>query len=106
MSLFQFIRSEAENVTSIVTQQKQITSSILDTIKSFIPRIQSAWIGGDADEFAADVGRKVVPAMLELIAAIGGTNISLSKSVSIVDQADSQIKGLAGGVRDVFSKIF
>lgn len=106
MSLFQFIRSEADNVTSIVAQQKQITSGILDTIKSYIPQVQSAWIGGDADEFAADVGRKVVPAMLELITAIGGTNISLSKSVNVVDQADSQIQQLAGGVKDVFGKIF
>ena len=67
--------------------------------------MQSAWIGGDADEFAADVARKVIPAMTELIAAIGGININLNSATSIVDQADQKCQGMANQLGDLFGQI-
>jgi uncharacterized protein YukE len=105
MSFLQFLRGDVENVMSGVEQQKQIASNLLDTIKSYIPRVGAAWIGGDFDEFAADVMRKLVPAMVELIAAIGGVNLNLTKATNIVDQADSKVKSLADGIGDLFSGI-
>lgn len=104
--LFQFMRDQVSNVIQGVGQQQQITSGVLDQVKASVPRIKSSWIGGDADEYEADVARKVVPAMLELIAAIAGINLNLNKATSLIDQADSKIKGLAGGLGDVFSQIF
>lgn len=104
-NILRFIRAETDRVTNIVAQQQQIVSGILDAIKSYVPKVQQAWIGGDADAFAADVFRKLVPAMMELIAAIGGTNINLTKSTNVIDQADRQVQQLASGVKDVFSKI-
>lgn len=101
----QFLRNEVSNVISGVGQQQQIVSGVLDQIKSYVPKIQSAWIGGDADEFAADVGRKVVPAMVELIAAIGGINLNLGKATNVVDQADSKSKGMADQLGDLFGQI-
>jgi uncharacterized protein YukE len=105
MSFLQFIRSEVSNVTSGVNQQQQLVSGVLDQIKGYIPKVQSAWIGGDEKEFEADVMRKVVPAMMELIAAIGGVNLNLSKATSIIDQADSKVKSLADELGDIFDKI-
>jgi uncharacterized protein YukE len=105
MSFLQFIRSEVSNVTSGVNQQQQIVSGVLDQIKGYIPKVQSAWIGGDEKEFEADVMRKVVPAMMELIAAIGGVNLNLSKATSVIDQADSKVKSLADELGDIFDKI-
>jgi uncharacterized protein YukE len=104
--ILRFIRSETNRINGIVAQQRQIVSGILDAIKSYVPKVQSAWIGGDADAFAADVFRKLVPAMMDLIAAIGGINLNLSKSIEAIDQADRQVQQLAGGVKDTFSKIF
>jgi uncharacterized protein YukE len=101
----QFLRDQVSSVMSTVGQQQQITSGVLDQIKGFVPKVQSAWIGGDADEFAADVARKLVPAMLELIAAIAGINVNLSRATSIIDQADSKVKGLANNLGDLFSQI-
>ncbi len=101
----QFIRDQVDNVTATVGQQQQVTSNVLDQIKGFVPKVQSAWIGGDADEFAADVARKLVPAMMELIAAIGGINLNLGKATGIVDQADSKAKGLADNLGELFSQI-
>lgn len=101
----QFIRDQVDNVTATVGQQQQVTSNVLDQIKSFVPKVQSAWIGGDADEFAADVARKLIPAMMELIAAIAGINLNLGKATGIVDQADSKVKGMADNLGEVFSQI-
>jgi WXG100 family type VII secretion target len=101
----QFLRGEVSNVIAGVGQQQQITSQVLDQIKSFVPKVQSAWIGGDADEFAADVARKVVPAMTELIAAIGGINLNLNSATSIVDQADQKCQSMANQLGDLFGQI-
>jgi uncharacterized protein YukE len=105
MNFLQFIRGDVENVIAGIAQQQSQTSGVLDVIKSFIPKIQAAWIGGDAEEFAADVNRKIVPAMIELIAAIGGVNLNLNKATNIVDQADSKVKGMADQLGDLFSQI-
>ena len=101
----QFLRGEVSNVIAGVGQQQQITSQVMDQIKSFVPKVQSAWIGGDADEFAADVARKVIPAMTELIAAIGGINLNLNQATSIVDQADQKCQGMANQLGDLFGGI-
>jgi uncharacterized protein YukE len=102
---FQFIRAQVENVTAGVGQQQQIVGGVLDQINSYVPKVQSAWIGGDADEFAADVARKVIPAITELIAAIAGVNLNLTRATSMVDQADTKVKSLADGLGDVFGQI-
>jgi len=105
MSFLQFVRSEVSNVSSGVSQQQQIVSGVLDQIKGYIPKVQSAWIGGDEKEFEADVMRKVVPAMMELIAAIGGVNLNLNKATSVIDQADAKVRSLADELGDIFDKI-
>ena len=103
--MLQFLRGEVSNVMSGVGQQQQIVSGVLDQIKSYVPKVQSSWIGGDADEFAADVARKVVPAMIELIAAIGGINLNLTKATSAVDSGDVKAKGMVSQLGDLFSQI-
>ncbi len=103
--MLQFLREQVANVSSGVGQQQQIVSGVLDTIKSFVPKVQGSWIGGDADEFASDVARKVVPAMTELILAIAGININLTKATSAVDAGDAKAKGMVGQVADLFGQI-
>jgi uncharacterized protein YukE len=103
--MLQFLRGEVSNVIAGVGQQQQLVSGVLDTIKGFVPKVQAAWIGGDADEFAADVARKVVPAMIELIAAIGGINLNLTKATSAVDAGDAKAKGMVSQLGDLFGAI-
>ena len=101
----QFLRGEVENVTAGVGQQQQIASQVMDQLKSYVPKVQSAWIGGDADKFAEDVASILVPAMMDLIAAIGGVNTNLSQATSIVDQADQKSQGMASQLGDMFGQI-
>jgi WXG100 family type VII secretion target len=105
MSFLQFMRGDVSNVMSGIGQQRQIAENLLDTIKSYVPKVQASWIGSDADEFAADVARKLVPAMVELIAAIAGVNLNLTKATNTVDQADNKSKGMADQLGDLFGQI-
>lgn len=101
----QMLRGEVDNVTSGIGQQQQMVSGVMDQLKSYVPKVQSAWIGGDADKFAEDVARILIPAMLDLIAAIAGVNTNLSSATSIVDQADQQCQGMASQLGDMFGGI-
>jgi uncharacterized protein YukE len=103
--MLQFLRGEVSNVIAGVGQQQQIVSGVMDQIKSYVPKVQSSWIGGDADEFAADVARKVIPAITELIAAIAGINLNLNKATSAVDSGDAKAKALVGQLGDLFGQI-
>jgi hypothetical protein len=100
-----FIRGGVEQVMSGISQQQQITTGVLDTIKSYVPTVQQVWTGNDATEFGNDVGRKLVPATLELIAAIAGVNLNLTKSTNIVDQADNQSQKLGEELGQEFGQI-
>lgn len=102
---FMFVKSGVEQAMSMISQQQDISQTHLDLVKGYVPKVQSAWIGKDAEEFAADVQRKVVPAFLELIAAFAGVNLNLTKSANMVDQADNQSKGLANQLGDLFGAI-
>ena len=101
----QFLRGEVENVTAGVGQQQQLAGQVLDQIKSFVPKVQGAWIGSDENKFAEDVASILVPAMMDLIAAIGGVSINLSQATSIVDQADTKCQGMANQLGDLFGGI-
>jgi uncharacterized protein YukE len=101
----QFLRGEVDNVIAGVGQQQQITSQVMDQIKSFVPKVQAAWIGGDAEAFAEDVAREIIPAITELIAAIGGVNLNLNSATGIVDQADQKAQGMANQLGDLFGQI-
>ena len=105
MSFLQFLRGPVEDVMSKVGSQQQQAQGLMDQIKGYIPKVQSAWVGGDEKEFEADVMRRLVPAMMELIAAIAGINLNLTKAISVMDSADKKVKSLASGLGDVFSKI-
>lgn len=102
---FQFIQEQVQNVSSTVKQQQNLTQGVMDQIKSYPAKVQGAWIGGDADEFAADVARKLIPALTELILAIAGIDVNLGKATQTVQQADQKVQKLADGLGDLFSKI-
>lgn len=104
-SVFRFLRGDVTSVMAGFNVQKQIVSALLDRILGFIPRVRSAWIGGDADEFAADVQRKLVPALRDLIAAIGGINVNLEKAIGIVDQADRACRSVVANLSDRIARI-
>ena len=93
-------------MVSTASQQASQAQNLLGQIQGYVPKVQSAWRGGDEKEFEADVQRKLIPAMMQLIAAISGFGGNLTKATGVMDSADKKIQGLANGLGDVFSKIF
>ena len=104
--LMQYIASQVQSVMSTVSQNHSASEAVLGVIKSFPPKIKQSWIGGDADEFEADVARKLVPVMMELILAIAGINVNLTKATGVMEGADAESGGLVGKLGDVVGKIF
>jgi uncharacterized protein YukE len=103
--IFQFIRDQVQQSSAMVSQAKNITQNVMQQIQGYPNIVGNAWIGGDADSFAEKVVTKLLPAIAELIAAIGGVNLNLTDATAIVDEADQKIQGMAGGLGDLFGSI-
>jgi len=87
-------------------QQATQTQAVQSLVKAYGPKIQSAWIGGDADEFNADILRKLMPKFVELALAFTGIQVNLTKSSDTASSGDKKASGLASGFADVCSKIY
>ena len=105
MSVFQFIRGQVQQSSSMISQGQNITQNVMQQIQSYPNIVGAAWIGGDADQFAEKVVTKLLPAIAELIAAIAGVNLNLTDATNAVDEADQKIQGMAGNLGDMFSGI-
>jgi uncharacterized protein YukE len=68
----------------------------------YIPRVEGSWTGGDEKEFSADVQRKLIPAIKELMQAIAGFGGNLGSVGNIMSQADSKVASKVGGLADKF----
>lgn len=106
MSFFQFDFGQVMDAASKFTQQKTATDNAQSIITSTIAKIQGAWIGGDAEEFASDVMRRIVPKYTELALAFTGLNVNLTKSNDSVQGADQKASKMANQLGDLFSQIY
>ena len=87
-------------------QQRTMTEQAQSVVKSFGPKVQSGWIGGDADEFNADILRKLMPKYAEFAAAFTGFELNLTKSSDQTTAADKKASSLAQGFADLASQIY
>lgn len=87
-------------------QQRTLTDQAQSVVKSFGPKVQSGWIGGDADEFNADILRKLMPKYVEFAAAFSGFELNLTKSNDQTSAADKKASSLAQGFADQASQIY
>ncbi|MBM2844005.1 MAG: hypothetical protein HW404_1842 [Anaerolineales bacterium] len=86
-------------------QQKSLTEQSQGIVKAFGPKITSAWTGKDAQEFALDIGRKLVPKYVEFALAFTGVQATLTKSTETAGTSDKTSSGLAQGFADQASQI-
>ena len=105
MAEFLFKRSETENARASIGQQTKAAEEVLNRIKGYIPKVESAWTGGDEKEFEADVQRKLVPAMTRLMVALVDFTGVMGKIMDLFDQKDNQVKGMVGKLADQFTNI-
>jgi uncharacterized protein YukE len=86
-------------------QQKSLTDQNHDIVKGFAQRITSAWTGKDAQEFAADIPRSLLPKYVEFALAFTGIQATLTKSSETAQASDKQSSSLVKGFADQASKI-
>jgi hypothetical protein len=105
-NVFQISFGQVAEMAGKFGQQKDATDQSQSTVKAFGPKVQSAWIGGDADEFVADIARKLVPKYIELALAFTGVQVNLTKTSDTASSGDQKASRLAQGFSDLCSKIF
>jgi hypothetical protein len=105
-NVFQISFGQVADLASKFGQQKDATDQSQSIVKGFGPKVQSAWIGGDADEFVADIGRKLVPKYLELALAFTGIQVNLTRTSDTASSGDQKASGLAQGFADLCGKIY
>ena len=105
-SVFQISFGQVAELAGKFGQQKDATDQSQSTVTNYGPKVQSAWIGGDADEFNTDIGRKLVPKYVEFALALTGVQVNLTKSSDTASAGDKKASGLAQGFSDLCSKVF
>jgi len=103
---FQFMPNLVMDIAKNVMSQKTATENDQSTVKSYVPMVQSAWIGGDEEAFSNEVLTRLVPKYFELALAFAGIELNLTKSSDSVQSADQKAAKAANGLGDLFSKIF
>jgi WXG100 family type VII secretion target len=101
----QMVFGQVQSCMGTVNSQKGMAEGSLNAIKGIVPKVEQGWIGEDADEFKADIQRKVIPAMAKLIAAIAGMSLNLGKAGETINNADKQAGGIANQIGDLFGSI-
>lgn len=95
-----------EDVIVQIKQQERFMKDYRKMIEGYVPKVQAAWVGKDAIEFANDVKTEMLPAIDELIQAVKALRLNLMTSRGTVRRADiNEIKKLTEQYYDLVEKI-
>lgn len=86
-------------------QQKSLMEQSQGVVKAFGPKVVAGWVGGDAEEFKADIGRKLIPRYAEFVLALAGIVTSLGKTTEAAQGGDKQASSQAQQFADLASNI-
>jgi len=107
MAIFTFIAGQIEEQIQQFGRQADTCDRVVGNIRAGAQPIQNgAWIGKGAEAFKAELVRRVIPQMMELIAAITGFGGKLGNALNIMRNADKMVQGIVGQVAGIFEKIF
>lgn len=87
------------------SQQRSLAERSQGIVKAFGPKIVEGWEGVDAAEFAADIGRKLMPKYTEFVLAFAGIEATLTRTTETAEATDKASSGLAQGFADKAAKI-
>lgn len=107
MSIFTFLADEIVEQANQFGRQRQQCDQTVSNIRGGMNPIQGgAWTGQGSKAFIQEVVTKLIPMIMELIAAIAGFGGNLSKALNIMTQADKMVSGIAGQMSDIFDQVF
>lgn len=82
--------------------QSGVLEDIKERIEGYLPTLQEAWEGEDAEAFVQDVREKLIPELLNLIAAILGIKTALNKTIEHLKGTDDEAAVKGNNVTDAF----
>jgi hypothetical protein len=107
--LLRIARAVLQNVLSQLTQQVQIVQqAVLAPIRQIVGLVSGGtiWRGDGATKFTEVVSREFVPGIGLVGSQIQFTHTSLMRGLERMEQADAKVKSLAGGLGDIFGRIY
>lgn len=105
-SVMKLLAGPVQDVIGRIMQQIGILQDLQSQFGNFASALQGAWVGEDADAFVQEVQTRLIPEIMDLIAAIGGMPGGISRGMDLIRGADSRGRSLVAEVGDLFGSIF
>jgi len=104
--MFSFVRAAVSQVMRTIIDQVNFTEEILSEIRGYIPGLESAWQGDDADAFVQEINSRLVPQITAAIASVGGMHVGIARAVEVILAADRKARSYVADLENVFDNIF
>ena len=104
--MFSLIPGLAQQALGQITKQLNIVQEIQRSVTGFMPSLQEAWVGEDANAFLGEMQTRFIPEVGRLIAAIAGMPSSFDQGINLTTDTDSKNVSLAEEVGSAFDEIF
>jgi hypothetical protein len=105
MVFFQVVRALVQQAIQQVTKLLQQTTEIGKVLDNNAQMVQSAWIGGDAEQYLADHKRKVTAGFANVLNIFGGFNGNLQRATQLVDECERKTRSIVSKLGDEFKAI-
>ena len=104
--MFSLIPGIAQQALGQITKQLNVVQEIQRSVTGFMPGLQEAWVGEDANAFLGEMQTRFIPEVGRLIAAIGGMPSSFDQGINLATETDSKNVSVAEEVGSAFDGIF
>jgi hypothetical protein len=104
--MFSLIPGIAMQALGQITKQLNIVQDIQRSVTGFMPSLQEAWVGEDANAFLGEMQTRFIPEVGRLIAAIAGMPSSFQAGIDLATETDSKNVSIAEEVGNAFDEIF
>lgn len=105
-SIMKMLAGPIQDVIGRITRQIDELQVVQGQFGNFASTLQGAWVGEDADAFVAEVRSRLIPEIMDLIAAIAGMPGGLNNAMDLIRGADSKSRAMVGQLGDLFGSIF
>ena len=104
--MFSLIPGIAQQALGQITKQLNVVQEIQRSVTGFMPSLQEAWVGEDANAFLGEMQTRFIPEVGRLIAAIGCMPSSFGQWINLATETDSKNVSIAEEVGSAFDEIF
>jgi len=104
--MFSLIPGIAQQALGQITKQLNVVQEVQRSVTGFMPSLQEAWVGDDANAFLGEMQTRFIPEVGRLIAAIGGMPSSFEQGINLATETDSKNVSIAEEVGSAFDGIF